>query len=164
MTGPEHYAEGERLLAIAAEANDWEPLAARAQAHFTAALAAATALAHFRPEGQPEADRMAWYRAASEGPGEAPCVAVAKLNVIRNQILAGLRDEDIEISTVRPGARPCGSGGQTTGEFDPYVRITHKATGITVSCDTERSQLMNKDAALRELARQLAVRQIRASS
>jgi hypothetical protein len=70
-----------------------------------------------------------------------------------------IRDEDLGISVTRPGATPYGQGGQTTGDFDPYVRITHLPTGITVDCDTERSQLMNKDRALHELARQLRERQ-----
>jgi hypothetical protein len=43
---------------------------AAAQVHATLALAAATALGRHLPEaGFTEADRMAWYRAASEGPG-----------------------------------------------------------------------------------------------
>lgn len=70
-----------------------------------------------------------------------------------------LREEDLEVSTVRPGAIPHGSGGQTTGQFDSYVRVTHRPTGITVERDSERSQLMNKSAALDELRRQLAGRQ-----
>jgi hypothetical protein len=68
---------------------------------------------------------------------------------------AELREEDLEVSTVRPGAIPHGSGGQTVGQFDSYVRVTHRPTGIVVERDSERSQLMNKSAALDELRRQL---------
>lgn len=73
--------------------------------------------------------------------------------------LAELREEDLEVSTVRPGAVLRGQGGQTTGEFDSYVRVTHRPTGIVVERDSERSQLMNKHAALDELRRQLASRE-----
>ena len=44
MTGPEHYQEAERQIALVdGGAADWEPLAASAQVHATLALAAATA-------------------------------------------------------------------------------------------------------------------------
>lgn len=68
---------------------------------------------------------------------------------------AELREEDLEVSTVRPEAIPHGSGGQTVGQFDSYVRVMHRPTGIVVERDSERSQLMNKSAALDELRRQL---------
>jgi hypothetical protein len=66
-----------------------------------------------------------------------------------------IRPEDLEVSMVRPGVQ---RGGLTTGDFDPWVRITHKPTGITAVCDSERSQLQNKALALEEIRRQLAAR------
>jgi hypothetical protein len=78
-TGPEHYTRAEQLLAIAAIADppqsaydgDPELLIAAAAVHAALANAAATALAQHNTEfGSPLADKDAWYRAASEGPGE----------------------------------------------------------------------------------------------
>ncbi len=65
---------------------------------------------------------------------------------------------DLDISVTRPGAVPEGSGGLTTGETDPYVRITHRPSGITVERDADRSQLQNKADAMAELMRQLGAR------
>jgi hypothetical protein len=70
--------------------------------------------------------------------------------------MADIDPEDLDISVVRPGAVPRGQGGQTTGEYDSYVRVTHKPTGITAERDYNRSQLMNKQSALGEIRHQLA--------
>lgn len=72
MTGPEHYAAGDALMAeYAGRARDKRPYApgllAEAQAHYTAALAAATAMAHHNQggdSGMPLRDRRAWFAAA----------------------------------------------------------------------------------------------------
>ena len=67
MTGPDHYREGERLLHLAQNGYEPEQCTAMAQAHFTAALAAATALGR-EGEGQtmPSKDRAAWFAVAAE--------------------------------------------------------------------------------------------------
>lgn len=76
MTGPWHYAEAERLLAqIAATPEDSvgsvAACATAALAHATLAAAAATALSCYMTEARfTEADRRAWYVAASEGPAD----------------------------------------------------------------------------------------------
>ena len=62
-----------------------------------------------------------------------------------------IRPEDIEVTAHRSS----GAGGQHINKTDSAIRILHKPTGIVVGCQTERSQLQNKETAMKMLKAKL---------